>query len=138
MRYLFATLTAFVALACGSATDPTLTPDFSVGIGEPFDLRIGEAVTLDGGLTIGFSAVVGDSRCPRSVTCVWAGDGAVELTIRQANDVSADTLHTMVEPRSITAGGVEIQLTELAPYPSVPGTIPSSRYVATFTTQYAP
>jgi hypothetical protein len=132
MRHLI--LAAGLALACDSTTDPTLSPDFAAGIGEPIQLHVGQAVELDGRVTIGFSAVVADSRCPMSVTCVWAGDGAVELMIRHAGTMVVDTLHTLLDPTSVTVGDIAIQLTELAPYPEVPGTIPQSEYVVTLTT----
>jgi hypothetical protein len=132
MRYLI--LAAGLTLACSSITDPTLTPDFAADIGEPIQLHVGQAVELDGGVTIGFSAVVADSRCPTSVTCAWAGDGAIELMIRHSGTVAVDTLHTLLDPKSVTVGDTAIQLTGLAPYPEVPGTIPQGEYVATLTT----
>jgi hypothetical protein len=124
-----------LALACTSATDPTLTPDFTAVVGEPIQLHVGDAVDLEGGWTIGFSEVVTDSRCPTSVTCVWAGDGAIELFVRRSGSVMRDTLHTLLDPASVTHEGLTIQLTELVPYPSDPGTIRQTAYVARLTTE---
>lgn len=127
-------LAAGLALACSSVTDPTLTPDFAAGIGEPIQLHVGEAVEVAGGLTIGFSAVVSDSRCPTSVTCVWAGDGAVQLTVRYGDIVTVDTLHTLLSPKGTQHQNIGIQLSDLAPYPKVPGTISEGDYVITLMT----
>lgn len=132
MRYLI--LAAALALACDSTTDPTLTPDFSAGVGEPIELHVGQAVDVDGRVTIGFLRVVADSRCPTSVTCAWAGDGAVELMFRATNTLVVDTLYTVRDPRGVTFGEIAIALTGLAPYPEVPGVILQSEYVATITT----
>ncbi len=42
--------------------------------GEEFSLLIGQSVEITGGnLDIKFVEVSEDSRCPRDVTCVWAG-----------------------------------------------------------------
>ena len=134
LRLLMAT---GVALACSSATDPTLSPDFSAKIGDPIQLHVGEAVEVAGGWTIGFSAVLSDSRCPSSVTCVWAGDGAVELMVRHGGTVVVDTLHTSLDPKGVTHESVVIQLTDLTPHPEIPGTIPMGEYVVTLSTTVA-
>ena len=47
---------------------------------EPFSLAVGETVTADGtDLSLTFAAVPRDSRCPRDVTCIVAGEAVVVL-----------------------------------------------------------
>jgi len=54
----------------------------TVRVGETVELAAGEAVTLAGAArTLSFARVVEDSRCPREVTCVWAGRAVVELAV---------------------------------------------------------
>lgn len=133
MRHLIVAMT--FALACASPVDPTLDADFAAQSGEPVELRVGQAVTLDGGaVTIRFLSVVDDSRCPTSVVCVWQGDGAVELRLRWSDSTRVDTLHTTLAPNSVTAAGVRITLAGLAPYPEVPGTTPQGEYLLTLAT----
>ncbi len=48
---------------------------------QDFILRVGQRAKLDDALTIMFTSILGDSRCPINVTCVWAGNGRVELEI---------------------------------------------------------
>jgi hypothetical protein len=52
--------------------------------GIEFALTPGTTATVSGEDTqITFRGVVSDSRCPVDVTCVWAGDASIELTIVQ-------------------------------------------------------
>ncbi len=49
-------------------------------MGKPFSLHVGEAAVVEEAkLSLTFSAVTQDSRCPRDATCVWAGEAVVEL-----------------------------------------------------------
>ncbi|PTM11281.1 MAG: hypothetical protein DA407_01955 [Bacteroidetes bacterium] len=43
-------------------------------------LKLGEKVEQNG-ITIKFDDVITDSRCPKGVTCVWAGEVVVLVTI---------------------------------------------------------
>ena len=56
-------------------------------LGQEFSLAIGQSSVIEGeGLQIKFLEVVGDSRCPRGVTCIWAGEVSctVEITYRES------------------------------------------------------
>ena len=64
-------IASLVALSAFSITD------------EPFSLAVGETVTVDGtDLSLTFAAVPRDSRCPRDVTCIVAGEAVVVLEAR--------------------------------------------------------
>jgi hypothetical protein len=70
-----------------TAPDPTPLPpgESSFVIGKPFFLEPGRTASLDeGGFGLVFQAVLGDSRCPLDVTCVWAGEASVELRLTSA------------------------------------------------------
>lgn len=61
-------------------------------LGQEFSLPIGDSVLIEGEeLQIKFLEVVGDSRCPRGVTCVWEGEVScrVEVTYQ-------DTLQSVI------------------------------------------
>jgi hypothetical protein len=98
---------------------------------EAIDLRIGQSATVSG-TRIAFLAVPEDSRCPRSVVCVWMGDGVVRLGIREGQEGEAvHELHTHPDfAGSVEAGGVVVRLVELSPYPDEPEVIPQDEYVA--------
>jgi hypothetical protein len=89
---------AFVAAAlaasglAGSAaaqTDPVVLVHAEppiVARGAVASLPLGGTVRVEGtDLHVTFERVAQDSRCPRNVTCVWAGEATVELRLRDAD-----------------------------------------------------
>jgi hypothetical protein len=57
----------------------------SAGFGEKFTLEIGQTASIKGeNLKIRFVEVVGDSRCPQGVTCIWAGEATSLIEISSA------------------------------------------------------
>jgi hypothetical protein len=62
--------------------EATPNPD-QVSPGEEFTLSIGQSALIPGeNLNVKFVEVVADSRCPRDVTCIWAGEVSclIEIT----------------------------------------------------------
>jgi len=54
----------------------------NAGIGEKFTLAIGQNASITGeNFQIRFVEVVGDSRCPQGVTCIWAGEATSLIEI---------------------------------------------------------
>ena len=72
----------------------------------------------NGDISVSFEAVTEDSRCPRGVQCVWAGNAAVRLTLESADEAQSFVLSTTLEPRRASFAGYAIDLRDLAPYPS--------------------
>jgi len=120
-----------VAAGCGGSLDP---PGQQLSVGNvtsptEFVLAIGGEVKVDAQLRIGFRSVPSDSRCPSSVTCVWAGDGAAEIAYGTGTGpLHPDTLHTALDPKQVEFGGYLIKLLELNPYPSTPAGIRQEDY----------
>lgn len=114
-------------LACSSQT--------AVAPGSEMTLAVGESRRVDpGGLDVRFAAVTADSRCPRSVRCVWAGDGAVRLDVTRGEESATVTVHTSGGrdmPSEADALGHRFTLVELAPYPDTPQSIEPDEYRAT-------
>jgi hypothetical protein len=83
-------------------------------------LAIGQSVNVPNtGLTVSFQEVVEDSRCPTGVTCIWAGDASVRITIKtQDGSPSSYTLHTNAQPREVEHANYRVQLASVAPHPS--------------------
>jgi hypothetical protein len=119
---ILAMLAAAMISSCGSAKG--VTP------GEPFQLTYGDEAETDG-VTIRFAEIVAESRCPRSVTCVWAGDAEIRLLLMKGDERQSLRLHTAGTaemPSSASAMGLRIELVELVPYPETPERIPSNSY----------
>jgi hypothetical protein len=127
MRHGLLILVSAAAVACTAPPEPRLAR-----MNEPFRLAVGQSAVV-GDVSVRFVEVSGDSRCPRTVVCVWEGDGAVLVEVRPASGtVTADTLHTGLDPRALDLGEITLELVGLDPYPEAPGRIPADDYVATF------
>jgi len=64
--------------ACGGEAG-----EVKANLGQEFSLSMGQTVSIQGEeLKLRFLEVIGDSRCPKDVTCVWQGQASclVEIT----------------------------------------------------------
>ncbi len=126
-----AVIATLVACASGSTASgaPEITP------GEPFRLGVGETAGLPGeDLTVRFTGVTGDSRCPSDVTCFWAGDAEVEVRLSRGEEEASVSLHTnggTQHPREAQALGCTLRLEDVEPYPSSKAEIAPEDYVVT-------
>ena len=81
---------------------------------EEIQIKFGESITLEKGrLKIKFKSLVGDSRCPQGVVCVWAGNAEVILEVSK-NEIA---LNTTLDPKEQVVGDYNIQLRDVIPYP---------------------
>ena len=71
-------------------------------------------------LTITFAELAQDSRCPRTVTCIWAGAAEIRLRVKKGSKSETILLSTH-KPTKATAFGSTIELLDLQPYPEEPG-----------------
>jgi hypothetical protein len=121
--------------AAGGHT-PATTATQVAQLGRPFKLRMGQQVTLRGErLRIRFAAVKEDSRCPSDVTCIWAGNAAVQLDVstsrRDSKLLTLNTGGTSSLPGEVQYRGYRLRLLELNPYPSSKQKIAPGDYTAT-------
>jgi hypothetical protein len=126
-------LAATAALAACAAPRPAAPRQAAetVAADAPFTLAVGGRARLDSpDVTIEFQAVESDSRCPRDVTCVWAGDAVAVVEVAAGAERETVRLHTNLEPRRAGALGVELELAELSPYPVSTGKIEAAQYRA--------
>lgn len=79
-----------------------------------FEMGAGEQVSLGGLGMLRYEKLVGDSRCPPDVQCIWAGDAEVQFSWTP-NDGEAESfsLHTGAEPRSRSLAGYVLELKSL-------------------------
>lgn len=124
---ILAFVPALAALAC-AATEPgrsstgrveTRERTRTVRPGEAVELAVGESVALAGETrAVTFVRVAEDSRCPRGVTCVWAGRAVVELALALPGR-PAETVRLVVgePPPAGAAGALELAALALEPAP---------------------
>lgn len=125
--FCFLAIVAFVLLSgCVGSTH-----EVKAHLDEEFSLRIGQTASIAGeNLKIRFDEVVEDSRCPKGVTCIWAGRVSciVQLT-------DSDSFYEMV----LTQSGLTDQYAKetyrkyqfafrVEPYPEEAKKIPSDKY----------
>lgn len=100
---------------------PVQSDSVVVHPGQNFILHIGQRAKLDDVFSVLFKAVIKDSRCPINVTCVWAGNGKVELVILDPEGSQQTIyLNTDLEPKVKSIQKYQLQLLSLNP-PKVDG-----------------
>lgn len=78
----------------------------TLAAGASITLQPGERANLPDGSTLGYLAVVADSRCPDKVQCIWAGDADLLFELaKDGGEVRKFHLHTGTEPKSFHADG---------------------------------
>lgn len=99
----------------------------------PFTLGVGEAAAVSGTpLTIEFTGVTGDSRCPADAICIQGGDAIVQIRVSGGGTATFE-LHTGDSARaSIVHGSYRISLVDVQPYPFSTRPISPNDYRATF------
>jgi hypothetical protein len=85
-------------------------------------------------LTVKVLAVVEDSRCPKDVNCIQAGNAKVRVSIRKGTDSSKIVdLDLNAGQTSVTFENYKITLSALTPYPATAAPIKRNKYIATLT-----
>jgi hypothetical protein len=116
---IFAALILIFSGVYGNAADARSHAEASLP-GQVLTVRLGQTVVLTRErLRIKFTSVVGDSRCPTGVTCVWEGDAEILLAVNRANNAASELrLHTNQRfTQREQYQGYEIALVRLVPYP---------------------
>ena len=122
-------LLLLIALS-GFAQDPAA--DKRVPLDEEFTVKNGQQVAIEGQkLTVKFSSLFQDSRCPTDVQCAWAGNGAIVVDLSRKNKKAVQAmLNTLLDPKGIEYKGYKVKLVALNPYPRTPGEHDPSEYEA--------
>jgi hypothetical protein len=127
MTRLAAILTCLALAGCGVAPARELQ---AADPGAEVTLAPGAAVSVrNTDLEVRFVAVTEDSRCPRDVACIWAGEVKAQLEIREsANGVSQVEV---LEGDSTAAGKYRVTLVRVEPRPTNTARIAPQDYRAT-------
>ena len=98
-----------------------------------FTLRLHEAVLVGAEpVTIRFSALIQDSRCPKEVQCIRAGNATIALELLEAKENRTEIeLSTDSGADQTTFGHYKIQLVDVQPYPTAGQQTDSVRYNVT-------
>lgn len=111
----------FRAGEIASANPPKPAKPVAV-LGQPFEVQIGKSTRIPSQkLDVTFERVTEDSRCPKDVECVWAGQIGVVVGLKQAgkNWGSANLIvqgNHYVTPKSIgKIGPYHVKLVAAAP-----------------------
>lgn len=107
------------------------------GDSSPTVLRLGERVKVgNDGLFLTLADVVADSRCPRDVTCIWAGQATVLIDADAGNGQLLQVSLTLGDgpaQRATVLDGHILELVRLEPYPVSTDQISQEKYVAHLT-----
>ncbi|MDQ4079599.1 MAG: hypothetical protein M3125_02480 [Gemmatimonadota bacterium] len=123
-----------ILTACAGSTglarcDTGNTDHVCARLGEPFDVRVGQTAFLaDTRLSIRIEGVPEDSRCPRDVQCVWAGNARVALELRDGENTDTASVSSTLEPHAVTRWDYRIELVEVKPVSTEGQPIPQSEY----------
>jgi len=120
-------LPLFVVAILG-CSKPQLVEQLSAApeLDKQFQVRVGQSVEI-GELQFTFDSVPEDSRCPKSVLCIWTGNAVVILKFSDGEQ----RLNSTDGSRTTSHGSYSIELIQIDPYPETPGTIPTEEYIAT-------
>jgi hypothetical protein len=102
-----------------SSPSTEVAGDAAVPLGQPFALAVGETAVLEDGLDVRFAWLVGDSRCPADVVCVWEGNAEVAIEVAMAGKDRA-SLRLNTNPGFATEAtylAYTVELIGLEPYP---------------------
>jgi len=125
-------LRPIAALALLAACVTTPPPSVTAGLDQDFRLARGETAAVGADrLTVRFSAVVEDSRCPMGVQCIRAGEARVQLELRAAGSGTDDVILATEggQPRYASFAGYDVRLVALDPPRRTD--VPHPAYVAT-------
>ncbi len=106
-------LSAALLLACTGCSSPVRTA-VPVTANQTFTLRPGEQAALPRQASLRYVGVANDSRCPPTVTCVWAGDAQVRLEFEQSGRTVDVDLHS-ADPTPRPMGTWTLMLVALEP-----------------------
>jgi hypothetical protein len=114
-RALISACAIVAALSACAAMEPTVAAEPGVA----FSLPIGKTATINGsGTHLTFRLVREDSRCPTDVTCVWAGDAKIEVTISRSGSSDDTRILSLTPPNNeVSSGDLQIRFVGLTPVP---------------------
>ena len=94
----------------------------SVPLGKEFEIRWDREYVIDSDLSFTLNETK-DSRCPKGVVCIWAGEATVWLKMLQPENLTADDPSTIklknTEPKTQRYKQYMFELIDVYPYPDI-------------------
>jgi hypothetical protein len=123
-RVLSAALLALTLVGCQMSREADADP-VAFTLGREFTLGGGQEATSGGDLSVRFSELLEDSRCPTEVECFWTGQARIAVIVQPTGRPSTTAyFNTNPAPgenvRTVRAGDYTVELTSLDPYPRTP------------------
>lgn len=86
---------------------------------ETFSVELCEQkVTTTGKITVKFLEVLEDSRCPPHVTCIWAGNAKIKISVKKGRRAAKTfELNSTLDPKTIVFEGYDITFVDLRMIP---------------------
>lgn len=85
------------------APEPAPQPEAAT-LGKPVTLKVGASAAFADGLKVTLKSI-DDSRCPKDVQCVWAGELAAVISAAASGEPAIDLrLGAMIEPKGVAYG----------------------------------
>ncbi len=107
-KFIIITLITLLMAMATLAKDPET---FSVELCE-------QKVTTTGKITVKFLEVLEDSRCPPHVTCVWAGNAKIKISVKKGRKAAKTfELNSTLDPKTIVFEGYDITFVDLRMIP---------------------
>lgn len=122
--------------ACGPPAATTDSPEAGLKMGDPFQLGLGQTARIESDdLTVEFTGLAEDSRCPSDVVCVWEGQVTIVVRVSRGGEVVGEFRLTSRAGQDELAvadfDGYTIRLIAVEPYPVSTEAIVLSNYTAT-------
>jgi hypothetical protein len=110
------------------------TPKIEARLGQEFSLHIGETAAITGeNISLKFLELIGDSRCPKDVQCIWQGEARCMLEISKtdvpssASQLEITTLGFSGQPATVMYEAYKIAF-RVEPYPEAGKSIAKTDY----------
>ena len=117
---LLVLLPALMLAACGSGEGESDAMPATVPPGQEYVVGFGETIRV-AALSLEFTTLAEESRCPASATCVWEGNARVLVTATRGRAIEVLELNTNPRfPVRATFQGYVIELRSVDPYPATP------------------
>ncbi|MBN2012586.1 hypothetical protein JW960_24875 [candidate division KSB1 bacterium] len=128
---LLASLMACERLAILFHDNPDQPVTRAFTFGQPFELPFGKLARHETeNVSITFTRVLEDSRCPINVNCVWEGNAKLKFLLQHSFHLTHFSLNTTLEPKDTTIADYSVSLTDLLPYPHSDSTYTDADYTA--------
>lgn len=109
---------ALVVLSASACIAPVRTPVPALAAGRSVDLDVGGVVRLPSGTQVRYVGLQADSRCPRGVQCIHAGEATIVLQITSGvGEPRVVQASSAVLPATWSVDGVRLSLATLADAP---------------------